>query len=183
MLHIRRRKQPDVDATENPLELAGIGARLGDLGEVDVEPNVFWQVGLAAGDDGVGQVGGQLGIDETAPGRRDDVPRQGADRGTRECNGGDALLDGVHGPADSAGKVHLQVDVAADVRSGDDKVRSSAVPGLGAKRVDAVPDARDGKRVDPIEARRCRVAADRPAVGRAAVVLTCAWPGIWLLIR
>lgn len=162
--------------------MAGIGARFRDLGEVDVEPYVLWQIWLAAGDDSVGQVIGQLGVDETAPGRRDDVPRQGPGRGTRECDGGDALFDGIHSPADSPRKVHLQVDVAADVGSGDDQVRSGAVPGLGPKGVDAVPDARDGERVDPIEARRCRVAAHRPAVGRAAVVLARIGSGIWLLV-
>lgn len=52
------------DAGKDVLELVGVVAfALLGLGEVDVEKGACWQVGLSAGDDGGGDVEGEVGVD------------------------------------------------------------------------------------------------------------------------
>lgn len=69
-----------VDAAHDPLEVVGVCACARHLGEVDVEEDPGGQVGSPRVDDGVGQVRGQVGVDQAPGGHRHRVPGEGAVR-------------------------------------------------------------------------------------------------------
>lgn len=171
-----------VDAAHDELEGAGRGALARDLGEVDIQEDAGREVRRAGVDDGVGQVGGEVGVDEAPRGDGGRVPGQRAVRQAREGYRRQGLLaDRVARGADCARELHLQVDVGADVGARDGELGRGAAPVAGADLVDAVADRRRWERVDPVQAGVGRVGArPRVGVGRAAVVLACCRARAWV---
>jgi hypothetical protein len=115
-----------VNASKNELELAdfvALGARYSR--EVDVEEGVRRQVGLSGGDDSVGDVQSEIGVD-LAVQRGRLVPCSWAARDTRESKSGDLrLLGGVNGGSNGSGERKLDVQIAADVGTCDASTTST----------------------------------------------------------
>lgn len=184
VVHIGSRNDTWVDAGEDPLELGRVLTLGGDLGEVDVEEGILGQIWLSGGDDRVGEVGSELGVDETADRLGAGVPGDVALVNAREGDAGDALgMGGVADGADGAGEGHGEPDVGADVGAGDGELGLGAVPELRSDGLDAVLHGRDGEGVDPVEVGAGGVEAGGRAVGRTAVEVAGLCSGLGSLIE
>lgn len=183
-LDVGVRDDARVDAAEDPLEVGGGGALVGEAREVDVEEHVVGQVRGAGVEDAVRQGRRQLRVDGAA--RRDGagVPPERAAVGAREGERRDPLVvRGLDGGAHRARERHREPQVRADVGARHHEVRGRLVaPHLRPEGREPVLDRRHGEGVDPVQARVRRVGAHGAAVRRATVVLAGILSGFWFLV-
>lgn len=172
MLNIRGAQDPRVDPAENKLEVRSGVALVGDLGEVDVEPDVLGQVRGSGGDDLAGDGGGQLGVHLAAVGGGHSVPGNSVLGRARECDGRDASVGSVASSANGAGEVNGGEEVGSNVGAGNSKLRRGAVPQGRTDLGPTVPHRGGREGIDPVQLWLGRVAASCAAVSRAAVILT-----------
>lgn len=128
-----------VDTAKHPLELSRVRAVSRHAREVHIQERVVRQIRSPGLDDGLGELGCELRVHGAAGRHRGHIPGVARVVLAGEGEGGDpALLAGEGGDADGAGEGHLEPQVAADVRAGDDELGGCAVPEGRRDRVDAV---------------------------------------------
>jgi hypothetical protein len=134
-------EKTSVDTSKNVLELARVAAPVSfNLGEVDVEVSVGWQIRRSTVDDGLGDVKCEISVD-LAVERRGSVPPSRFTRLARESDGRNLRCRcSIRGSANRSGEGGLDSNIGADIGTGQGKLGSGAVPEFRRSDIDALFD-------------------------------------------